>query len=304
MLAACGGATPSPPPAAGGPACTQCSEKRMLTDETVSVLRKAGIDPAGLHCNSCVLYGPDLYDQSKRAVDTLASTWGTKLNDTQRHDGARLVLGYLVRNTLEAFGGDNLDVMRLGSRTYGPDPKPLLLFRSGTMPDAGQPTSCLNDLLNHAGVRHVVNLYAGPFPLHDFIATEAKVAHTHGATHYNAADHSTEGEPEWRTLIEKEAHYDAHLQQAMGLAADLINNQVLRPNGEPPKGNILLHCGGGMHRSGMIYGILQRCINQRPMAEIEAIYKYHTEYESDAAPNGYEALNVKFIADFDCGLLR
>ena len=34
--------------------------------------------------------------------------------------------------------------------------------------------------------------------------------------------------------------------------AQIINELILSPEGAPLQGNIHLHCGGGMHRSGMI----------------------------------------------------
>jgi protein-tyrosine phosphatase len=131
------------------------------------------------------------------------------------------------------------------------------------------------------------------------IAREKALARRLGATHHDEAD----GQRPWRKLVEDEAGYTAHKQLAMQRIAELIREQVLAPGGQPPRGSIYLHCGGGMHRSGMVFGILRRCINRDPLSLIEAEYKRHTVYVSAAEHGGYEELNLRLIREFDCGLL-
>jgi len=270
------------------------------------VLRANGIDPNRLRCNSRVRYGHDLYRHGKSAADAIAGAWGVEIDAAKRRAAARIVLGYLVRNTFETFEGDNLGVTALAGRqwTRGDARGPLLVFRTGTLPDAGAPDGCLADLLAHADVRHVVNLYAGAFPLHDWIAAEASLARARGATHYDAREHAPPKGEGWRELIEDEDRYQANRARAMVQVAELINTEILRPGGAPPRGNVLVHCGGGMHRTGMVMGVLQRCVNGASMEAIEAEYRVHTEYRSPEVPNGYEPGNLRFIADFDCGLIN
>ena len=90
----------------------------------------------------------------------------------------------------------------------------------------------------------------------------------------------------------------------MNTVAKMIRNQVLKPSGQAPQGNLYLHCVGGMHRTGIVFGILQRCINGSTMDEVEEIYRKHTAYVSESDPRGYEPLNLRFIAAFDCSLLK
>src|SRR5207244_9516797 len=101
-------------------------------------------------------------------------------------------------------------------------------------------------------------------------------------------------------------HYDdpAIRSEAMHSVARLIKEQILLPNGAPPRGNIHVHCGGGMHRTGMIIGILERCVNHEPPDVIDAHYKHHVAWHSDAQPGGYEPGNLQLIRDFDCSLLE
>ncbi len=90
-------------------------------------------------------------------------------------------------------------------------------------------------------------------------------------------------------------------QQAV---AKIINNNLLRPGGKAPKGNLHVHCGGGMHRTGMVVGVIDRCLNGTPMDRIEADYKRHVGWRSPQTPGGFEKANVAFIRDFDCKLLK
>jgi len=145
----------------------------------------------------------------------------------------------------------------------------------------------------------VVNLYGGHFPLHDFIRAEKAVAHDRGVTHHDTSNSGRR----WRRLIKRERDYEKNHRRAMEIVAELINGEILRPGGKAPRGNVYLHCGGGMHRSGMVFGILRRCINGDPIAQIEADYRRHTACTADDRPSGYEPLNMRFIREFDCTLL-
>lgn len=276
---------------------------QLVRPKVQSTLSAVGMSAASWGCNSGILYGDGFWTHSKQAADQIAKAWGVELDKAKRTAAARVVLGYMVRANFAAYGGDNLGVMALKGYTR-PDGSPLLLFRSGVFPDAGTPGSCLTGLLGQGQVKHVINLYTGDFPLHDFIAKEAAQTKAMGGQHYDAMDHVDHSKPSWRELVGDEAHYEQNREAAMREVAGLIKRLILKPDGAAPKGNVLLHCGGGMHRSGMIYGILQKCVNKIYMPEIEADYKYHTGYVSEQQPHGYEAINVRFISEFDCKLLE
>jgi protein tyrosine/serine phosphatase len=102
------------------------------------------------------------------------------------------------------------------------------------------------------------------------------------------------------------SHYDEpdKRRQAMEAVARLIREQIVAPQGAPPRGNLHLHCGGGMHRTGMIAGVLERCVNGTPLPVVEANYRYHVGYRDAAHPGGLEEGNLRFIRDFDCALLQ
>lgn len=274
----------------------------LLHPGASQVLREAGIDPAEIRCNSSMYWYSELNQYADQGAEEIAGILSVQLNAEQRNATSRVLLGYLVRSMFEQLKPNNLGVMRLKGRFYQADDKqhPLLIFRSGVMTDADQPGSCLQGLLKAGRVRHVINLYGSSFPLFDYIDLEMKAAEAAGGTCHNEAK---SGRP-WRELIEKPDNYEKNVKTVMQRVAELIKTQILLPGGHPPKGNILVFCGGGMHRTGMTYGILQRCINGEPMETIEKTYKRHTAYRSEQEPGGYEELNLRFIREFDCGLLK
>jgi hypothetical protein len=283
----------------------------MLRDTGVrNTLVEGGIDPDRIRCNTSVRWEPSLNLYARRAVKGIAEIWKVSPDDEARRRAIHHVLGFLVRSYFDQTMQHNLGVMTLEGMTYR-DPtgrrRPLLIFRSGLTisepPDGATcaaPSRCFESLIAHGGVRHVVNLYGGTFPLHDIVAAERKRSAELGVTFFDAAK-----EPglTFRKLVEREPDYRQNLRIAMERLAELIREHLLRPGGRPPRGNLYIHCGGGMHRSGMLFGVLRRCVNRDPFSVIEAEYRRHTHFRSDARPGGFEPLNLRFIKEFDCGLL-
>ena len=181
--------------------------------------------------------------------------------------------------------------------------RPVLLFRTGFTPRPAEPDSCFQSLLRGGGVKHVVNLFDGDIPAADLVDAESKAAASCGATYNIATDEANGGYGPWRDTLRK--HYDepAKRTEAMQSVARLIKEQILLPGGAPPKGNIHVHCGGGMHRTGMIVGVIERCINGEPPEVVEAHYHYHVAWKDASHPGGAEEMNLRFIQDFDCSLL-
>lgn len=273
-----------------------------MREDTLSTLKEAGIPVKRITCNGRVVWISELGTLSKRAIADIVERQGVQFTPAQRKHSERVILGYLVRLVFQQLGTQNLGAMRLKGWSYldkAGNKHPLLVFRSGVTTDASAPGSCLRSLLGAGDVKHIVNLYGGHFPLHEFIKAEKVVARQLGATHFDVAASGNR----WRKLIKKPQDYQKNRAQAMQMVASLIRDKILRPGGKKPTGNIYFHCGGGMHRSGMIFGILRRCINGDDMKLIEDEYKQHTAFRSLKEPGGYEALNVRFIREFDCSLL-
>ena len=278
----------------------------MERGELREVMAGAGVHADQVACSTFVHWEPSLNSYAKSIVNGLAARWGVKVPQGERREEVHYALGYLVRLYFEQARPDNLGGMRLKGLTYEPSPggarRPLLVFRSGlTLQAGGGPSSCFRSLIKAAHVRHVVNLYAGSFPFHDLIDAEKAQAKVLGADYFDLRDHS---DLRWRSLVEEEHTYLEGKQEAQRRLARLIRERILRPGGGPPRGNIYFHCAGGMHRSGMLFGVLRRCLNLASMREIEAEYRRHVGYRSDEQPGGYEPLNLRFIRDFDCSLLK
>ncbi|PIE17577.1 MAG: hypothetical protein CSA65_08505 [Proteobacteria bacterium] len=283
---------------------TSRATQNHVTDPlTIAELRKGGLHAERIRCNGRVLWVPQLHRLAKEAAAELARRERRPLSKAQHKKNTRVVLGYLVRLVFQVMDTQNLGAMQLRGRSYKDargQEHPLLIFRSGVTTDVTRKASCLHSLLTAGRVRHVVNLYGGTFPLHEFIRAERQLCEKLGATHH---DDAADKRVEWRKLIKTEASYEKNRLLAMKRVAKLINQHILRPHGKPPRGNIYIHCGGGMHRSGMVFGVLRRCINGAEMSRVEREYKRHVAYRSPQRPGGYEALNVRFIREFDCKLL-
>lgn len=64
------------------------------------------------------------------------------------------------------------------------------------------------------------------------------------------------------------------------------------------EGNVLFHCMGGEHRSGIIYGVLHKCYHKIAMESIIQEYKCHAAWQSEEQPGGYNPNNEELIRDF------
>lgn len=304
LVALLGGCCTTRAPRPAPPRALAKLPNRLTDPLTIAVLEKAGVGAAAIHCNGRVAWFPQLQGLAKRAAAELAKRHQLSLTPKEHKKDTRLLLGYLVRLIFQYVGTQNLGVMQLSGLGYRDEhgkERPLLVFRSGVTTDPEAPDSCLRSLLGAGHVRHVVNLYAGSFPLHQFIKTEKTLAEKLGASHHDSA--AGRHEHEWRDLIKTAELYEKNKKVAMERVAELLRKRILRPGGKAPRGNIYFHCGGGMHRSGMVFGVLRRCLNGAPMALVEAEYKRHVAYRSPTSKGGYEPLNVRFIREFDCSLL-
>ncbi|HAN30712.1 MAG TPA: hypothetical protein DCQ06_03870, partial [Myxococcales bacterium] len=90
--------------------------------------------------------------------------------------------------------------------------------------------------------------------------------------------------------------------QAHRLVAAQIKT-LLRPGGKVPRGHLHVHCGGGMHRTSMFVGVIERCINASSVSDVIERYRQHVGWTDATHPGGFEAQNVDFIESFPCELL-
>jgi hypothetical protein len=270
----------------------------------LAVLGEAGIDAARLACSSGVAWDPSLNRYAGEIVAGIQKRWGVSPDPEAIREARHHALGYLVRTFFNLTQPHNLGVMRLKGLSYRDGQgiaRPLLIYRSGLTIGSREPRACFKSLLQYGGVRHVVNLYGGTFPFADVVAHEKRLARQLGVSYLDAAQ---DEQHRWRKLVEREQDYEGGRAEAQRRLAGLIREHLLRPGGKAPRGNIYIHCCGGMHRSGMLFGVLRRCINGDSMELIEREYRRHVAFTSEQRPGGFEPLNLRFIREFDCQLLK
>jgi hypothetical protein len=295
-----------PPPAISAAAAPSCAlaRDRINVADTRAVLTSAGIDAERLRCNTDTSWETSHDAYAAQIVDGLAQLWSVSPDPALRKKARHHALGYLVRSFYEQTQQHNLGVTALKGRTYVDSrgqTRPLLVFRSSLIVGRSNDASpCFHSLIEHGGVRHVFNLYTGTFPFRDMLDAEKALAIRLGASYLDGNDTESGN---WRQLVEEEKDYHKNLDVASRRLAQLLRS-ILRPGGQAPRGNLYFHCAGGMHRSGMVFGVLRRCINGDPLEQIEAEYKRHVAYRSPQQPGGFEALNLRLIRDFDCALLK
>jgi protein-tyrosine phosphatase len=204
----------------------------------------------------------------------------------------------MIRAVLIDANNNNFGALVLKDK-YWTDKKgnrrPLTIFRIAFTPDPQGENSCYRSLLTEGHVKHVINLYDGEMYVDDLVAAERAAAEELGASYVRTAE--LDYGP-WRDTIRKHPEQGPEREKATQNVVRLIKEQILMPAGEPPQGNILIHCGGGMHRTGMIIGILQKAINNASMEDIEKTYRYHVGYRDDSQKSGFEQGNLDFINEF------
>ncbi|MEE2959237.1 MAG: tyrosine-protein phosphatase [Myxococcota bacterium] len=268
--------------------------------ETQAALVEAGLcsaqqAPTFLNANSNSDWS-NLAKPSGKIRGRLIELFGYEPNDALRGKAKHTLIGHFVRVLFETKRDDNVGAVVL--KGYE---KPVVLFRSGTLVGSDTPKSSLKNLINKGNVSNVVNLYAGHFPLHDLIAQEAEICGTMDVGHHN--ERLANPPRQWRKLLDDEQTFEANKEKAMNIVSHVIKD-ILMPQNEVPKGNILVHCGGGMHRTGMIVGIIRRYCNNDSMEDIVADYKRHVAWRSKDDQGGYEDLNIRFIKEFDLSVLE
>ena len=283
---------------------------RHAADDEIALLVGAGVDAAALRCTRLNAWGDTLRPDSEAGADDLMAAIEPALRTLAPEERAalrervrKLLFWRLVRSVLIEVDENNFGVVPLRGYHYVDEhgaPHPVLVFRTGLTRAPAEDGSCFRSLLDAGHVRHVINLFDGDIPVADLVAAEERAATAAGASYHSVTD---EGYGPWRDDLRKHGDDPEVQRRAAAEVARLIREQILLPGGQPPRGNIHLHCGGGMHRTGMIVGILERCIDGVPMDVVAAHYRAHVGWRDDAHPGGAEDGNLRFIRDFDCALL-
>ncbi len=268
---------------------------------TVVLLAAFGVPP---ECNDRNVWDANLVREVKAGVAEVMGELeaaGVKVEDKARKKLEGKLFSRLLWRIVRAhiIGGNNNNAAAIRLKRVKTDKgKPVTLYRSAFTPHPEAEGSCFGALVKK-GVRHVVNLYGGPMETADLEAAERKVVEAAGGTYFLARD-AGEAQANWR----EDLRHGGDPKEVQKAVAQLINEQILRPGGKKPRGDIHVHCGGGMHRTGMVVGIIDRCLNTAGGERVMTHYRKHVGWQRNDEPGGYEQENLKFIGSFDCTLLK
>lgn len=271
-----------------------------------ATLETAEIKPGCIKCNSQNRYSSELKPFSKVSAMHLLVKINPFLNRLDDREKEKLmdeledhIMWAMVRGVLIEANNNNFGAIVLKG-LYWTDKDgnkhPLTIFRTAFTPDPSGKDSCYSSILEKGKVKHVINLYDGEMEMDDLIKAEREAAEKFGTSYVRTAELDY---GHWRDTIRKFPDAGPERETAKKNLGRLIREQILNPGGKPPKGNIFIHCGGGMHRTGMVIGILQKLINGRPMDHIKKAYSYHTGYRGKEWPGGFEQGNLDLIEEFE-----
>jgi hypothetical protein len=70
------------------------------------------------------------------------------------------------------------------------------------------------------------------------------------------------------------------------------------------EGDVLIHCYSGIHRTGTVFGVIQKCVNKKSENFIINEYKKHASYVNAKQTGSYKQENIDFIRNFDCSFVN
>ncbi len=270
-------------------------------------VRRAGLDPATFDCNPTNTWNPILRDEvtaATAAITAHVDETAPELDpDSRAHlleEIEEIILWRAVRTVVLGGGHHNVGLVRVPSVKRA-DGQPLIIFRTGITAGPSDKGSCFRSLVEDGGVRHALNLYSGQMPTGDLDEAE-RATITEAAGTYFQARNADKGLATWREHLRENNSPEVHAEVSRTVAR-IINEEVLAPGGAAPTGNVHVHCGGGMHRTGMLMGVIERCLNSEDAETIAAHYKHHVGYHGPGDPGGFEQENLDFVMSFDCSLL-
>jgi len=274
-------------------------------------VKDSEIDLDCITCNSQNRYGSLLKSSADDSAVKLRKKLAPFFKELETGEKKHLmdeleehIMWAMVRGVLIEGDNNNFGLVVLKGKYWTDEAgkkHPLVIFRTAFTPSPEKKDSCYRSILECANVKHVINLYDGEMELDDLIKSERETAALLGATYVRTGELDY---GHWRSAIRSNPEKNAKRDKATKNFARLINEQILRPGGKMPNGNILIHCGGGMHRTGMVIGVLQKVINGLSMEEIAKTYRYHVGYKGKDKPGGFEQGNLDFIAEFPAELLK
>jgi protein-tyrosine phosphatase family protein len=146
--------------------------------------------------------------------------------------------------------------------------------------------ACLEELVKERNVQSVVNLYRGELQSHFELADEEERAF------------ESFGGRSYLQILNYTYRLDRQTKDALFQRVAEIVRVV-----ESAPGDVMVHCFGGMHRTGVLFGVMQKCLNHIPVDQVLNEYRCHTDWQSDERPGGASKDNETAIREFPCELL-
>lgn len=166
-----------------------------------------------------------------------------------------------------------------GSRFTFPDGTNKEIYRSAYLSES---PLAIKELAQDRGVKVIINIHNNSkISTKEWIKKEEGIFRKYGGKKYI---HIPDFNYKYLNIKEKEAVFEK-IRKIVQL---VLNSE----------GNVLVHCGGGEHRSGVIYAILHRCFHDISLETIIQEYKCHCAWENDHMIGGYHHQNVELIKDF------
>lgn len=147
---------------------------------------------------------------------------------------------------------------------------------------------CLEQLTKEKGVKTIVNLFTGALIPEWELSTEEEKAFDHmgGESYIHILRFSDQPKPEDNYTM---ADVKARLTQIVWLIA-------------AAPGNVMIHCVGGIHRTGEVYGVLQKCVNK---VSIDQVIDNYIKHAGGTMENNleYREVDIEVLRSFDCTTL-
>jgi hypothetical protein len=173
----------------------------------------------------------------------------------------------------------------MGAQTFSYNGKPHEIYRSALL---GNNKLCLSALIQNENLKNIIYLYSGDY------VNEEKIPYIEEASLYKSG-----GNTYIRILnFSDEFKSDKEREQLENRVSDVIKTILTL------KGPTLIHCVGGWHRTGIVYGVLEKCIQKKPIDKVILNYKKHVGFFSKKQPGVFKQTNVDFLNHFNCSKLN
>jgi len=165
-----------------------------------------------------------------------------------------------------------------------PDGTKKTIYRSSFLSNA---PACIKELVSKGGVRSVVNLYnMGDLESHTQLSIDEK------------AQFQKAGAQVYTDILNYQYKFkEVKKERIIDKVAEIVSVVQSVP------GNVLMHCYGGMHRTGLVFAVMQKCFNKVPLAQVLNEYHCHVAYENEERAGGRSKDNEEVIRDFPCDKL-